>query len=54
MLMTGEDMAAKEISKAESVAQREELDQMYDSGKSTAGKEFDLFMKLKDVSFAAG
>ena len=32
----------------------EELDQMYDSGKSTAGKEFDLFMKLKDVSFAAG
>ena len=27
---------------------------MYDSGKSTAGKEFDLFMKLKDVSFAAG
>ena len=46
MLMTIEDMDAKAIKKAELVAQREELDQMYDCGKSGVGKEFDLFMKL--------
>lgn len=34
------------MKKAEIVAMREELDQMYDSGKSAAGKEFELFMKL--------
>ena len=52
--MTIEDIAGKNIKKAELVVQREELDQMYDSGKSAAGKEFELFMKLKDVSSAAG
>ena len=45
--MTAEDIDAKNIKKAELVAQREELDQMYESGKQAAGKEFEIFMKLQ-------
>lgn len=46
-MMTAEDIDAKNIKKAELVAQREELDQMYESGKQAAGKEFEIFMKLQ-------
>ena len=54
MLMTIEDMDAKVIKKAELVAEREELDQMYDCGKSGVGKEFELFLKLQEVAQGAG
>jgi len=46
MQMTIEDMNAIAIKKAELVAQREELDHMYDCSKSGVGKEFELYMKI--------
>ena len=49
-MMTNEDIKAQTLRKAELVAQREELDHMYDCGKTAAGKEFELFMKLTEVS----
>ena len=50
MNMTNEDIEAQTYRKAELVSQREELDHMYDCGKMAAGKEFELFMKLSEVS----
>ena len=47
MLMTDEDIQSKLILKAELVALREELDQMYYSSKNGAGKEFEIFLQLK-------
>ena len=44
MLMTNEDILGMNIKKANLVAQREELDQMYDCGKVAAGKEFELYI----------
>ena len=52
--MTQEDIMAKCMKKAELVAQREELDQMYDMGKNSGGQEFHLFLKLQEVINAAG
>jgi hypothetical protein len=49
MLMAQEDVSAKNIIKAEYVAQREELDQMYYNVKTVAGKEFQIFMKILDM-----
>ena len=53
-LMTDEDITGKCMKKAELVALREELDQMYDIGKNSAGQEFHLFLKLQEVTTAAG
>lgn len=46
--MTQEDLNGKLIQRAELVAQREELDQMYESGKQVFGRDFELYLKLKE------
>ncbi len=38
------------MQRAEFVAQREELDQMYDSGKKSFGKSFDIYLQLKEIT----
>ena len=48
--MTQEDLSGKLIQRAEFVAQREELDQMYESGKMAFGKCFELYLKIHDLS----
>lgn len=55
--MTLEDMNGKMLKKAELVAQREDLDQMYESGKnlaSASGQEFAIFIKLKELAKTNG
>ena len=32
------------------MAQREELDQMYETGKQAFGKSFEIYLKLNDVT----
>lgn len=54
MLMTTEDIQAQKQRKAEQVQYREELECMYDSGKSSAGKEFECFIKIKHNKDKAG
>lgn len=44
--MTNEDIAGRSSLLLQSVAQREELDQMYSQGKSAAGKEFEVYTNL--------
>jgi len=44
--MTQEDLSGKLLQRAEFVAQREELDQMYDSGRLSFGKAFDIYLKI--------
>ncbi len=46
--MTQEDLNSKLIQRAEFVAQREELDQMFDKGKTAFGKDFELYMRIGD------
>lgn len=38
------------MQRAEFVAQREELDQMYDCGRQNFGKCFDLYLKINDLN----
>jgi hypothetical protein len=52
--MTNEDILSKQFKKAELIAQREELDQMYEMGQNSAGQEFHLFLKLEQVIKIAG
>lgn len=40
------------MQRAEFVAQREELDQMYDSGRLAFGKCFELYLKINDINGA--
>ncbi len=53
--MTQEDLSGKLLQRAEFVAQREELDQMYDSGRMAFGKCFELYLKInEDNSMQSG
>jgi len=52
--MTEEDMKAKERNKMDLVAQREELDQMYEESKTSAGPEFTIYLKLKRLAEGSG
>ena len=36
------------------MAQREELDQMYDSGKKAFGRSFEIYLKIKDINNSTG
>jgi hypothetical protein len=46
MQMSQEDLNSKLMQRAEFVAQREELDQLYESTKSSYGHDFELYLKL--------
>ncbi len=48
--MTQEDLSGKLMQRAEFVAQREELDQMYDSGRVAFGKSFELYCKIHELN----
>jgi hypothetical protein len=48
--MTQEDLSGKLLQRAEFVAQREELDQMYDSGRMAFGKCFELYRKINEAN----
>lgn len=52
--MTQEDLNGKLMQRAEFVAQREELDQIYDSGKKSFGRGFEIFLKIKDINSSTG
>ncbi|CDW87247.1 UNKNOWN [Stylonychia lemnae] len=52
--MTQEDLNGKLMQRAEFVAQREELDQMYESGKKAFGKSFEIYLKIKDINSSTG
>lgn len=44
--MTLEDIAARQLKKAELVAQREELEHMLEQSKHQAGREFELYLSI--------
>jgi len=46
MNMTLEDIAARQLKKAELVAQREELEHMLEQSKHQAGREFELYLSI--------
>eukprot|EP00347_Sterkiella_histriomuscorum_P005305 403357110 len=48
--MTQEDLSGKLMQRAEFVAQREELDQMYDTGKKAFGRSFEIFLRIKEIN----
>lgn len=48
--MTQEDLSGKLMQRAEFVAQREELDELYDSGRLAFGKSFEIFLKMNDIN----
>ncbi len=52
--MTQEDLQGKLLQRAEFVAQREELDQMYDSGRQSFGKAFEIYLKMHDGTMNDG
>jgi hypothetical protein len=49
VMMTTEDIVAQTVRKAEQVSQREELEHMYDAGKTSAGQEFEVYLKLEEA-----
>lgn len=48
--MTQEDLSGKLMQRAEFVAQREELDELYDSGRLAFGRSFEIFLKMNDIN----
>ena len=38
------------MQRAEFVAQREELDQMYETGKSAFGRSFEIYLKINEIN----
>ena len=49
MLMTNEDIAGRNLRKAEMIGQREELDYMYEMSVNSVGQEFQLYLKWQEV-----